>query len=100
MSYPRFLTLEELVNEVLSESEEDDDISEADDTDIAVCDPDISDEEEHESGSSSDSDQGISSNTNSDPLYLAKDGTTWRSEPYPIGRLGKENILSMRPGES
>lgn len=89
MSYPRFMSLEELVNEVLDESEEDQDVS----------DPDVPDpEDEEESSSSSDSDESIGNNTPGDPLYIAKDGTNWRSEPYPLGRLGKENVINLRPG--
>lgn len=91
MPYPRFLTLEEMVNEVLDESEEDEVVS---DNDLPAAD----DSEEENGSSSSDSVEGIGGNIHCDALYIAKDGTNWRSEPYAAGRLGTENIINLRPG--
>lgn len=101
MSYPRFLTLEELVNEVMDEEEEeeedielDGDVSDSDVPDLVVS----GSEFEEEGNSSSSIDDTIGSTTCGDPLYTAKDGTFWRSEPCPTGRLGKENVINLRPG--
>ncbi|XP_039951550.1 uncharacterized protein LOC120768861 [Bactrocera tryoni] len=88
MARPRFLTFEEMVNEVLDESEEDEDAS----------DPDTEIESSSSESCLSEPDDIIVSSSVDDPLYIAKDGTTWRSEPYATGRLGRENVINLRPG--
>ncbi|XP_036334675.1 uncharacterized protein LOC118745257 [Rhagoletis pomonella] len=88
MSRPRFLTFEELVNEVLDESEEDEDVS----------DPETEIESSSSESCLPEPDDIIGSTSEADPMYIAKDGTTWRSEPYATGRLGRENIINLRPG--
>ncbi|XP_017471550.1 PREDICTED: uncharacterized protein LOC108362910 [Rhagoletis zephyria] len=88
MSRPRFLTFEELVNEVLDESEEDEDFS----------DPETGIESSSSESCLPEPDDIIGSTSEADPMYIAKDGTTWRSEPYATGRLGRENIINLRPG--
>ena len=97
MSRPIFLTLEELVNEVMDDRAEDESENEdvfhsetETENKLSECDLPESDLSEHDSN--------VDSHSRVDLSFVAKDGTIWSNMHYTRSGLGKENVINLRPG--